>query len=129
MKRIEVVAAVFVDNNKIFCAQKADKGEQALKWEFPGGKIEAGESQQKALIREIKEELVIDIEVRDYIMTVKHQYDDFHITMHAYFCQIINGKMVLKEHLDSCWLKVQELESLDWAEADIPIVKKIKEMM
>lgn len=123
MKNIEVVAAIFINkNNEIFCARRKDEGELALKWEFPGGKIEQGESHQEALIREIQEELSTEIKVKDFIMTVKHQYNNFHLTMHAYFAEVVNGDLILNEHTGFRWLKKEELHSLDWAAADLPIV-------
>lgn len=127
MKNIEVVAAIFLKEDKIFCAQRANKGPLALKWEFPGGKVEEGENHNDALKREIYEELDTVIEVKDYCMTVKHQYKTFHLTMHAYFCEVIKGDLKLKEHVDSCWLTVEQLDSLDWSAADIPIVIRLKE--
>jgi len=124
MKHYEVVAAVFTDEQgRIYCARRRNDGELALKWEFPGGKIEQGETQQEALVREIKEELSADIEVLDYITTVHHQYNTFELTMHAYFTKITNGELVLSEHTGSKWLDKSELMSLDWASADIPIVE------
>ncbi len=126
MKHYDVVAAVIVDEHeKIFCAQRGNKGELALKWEFPGGKIEDGESKEDALIREIKEELNTDIDVIDYITTVRHQYDTFNITMHAYYAKVKNGLLELSEHIDSKWLLREELDILHWADADIPIVEKL----
>jgi 8-oxo-dGTP diphosphatase len=123
MKNIEVVAAVITnDKNEIFCARRKDEGELALKWEFPGGKIEVGESNQVALIREIREELSTKIKVKDFIMTVKHQYNSFHLTMHAYYAEVVSGNLTLNEHTSSTWLKPEELLSVDWAPADLPIV-------
>jgi 8-oxo-dGTP diphosphatase len=124
MKHYKVVAAVFTDEaGRIYCARRKDEGELALKWEFPGGKIESGESNQEALVREIKEELSADIEVLDYITTVEHQYNTFKLTMHAYYTKIIKGDLVLSEHTGFKWLNKEELMTLDWAPADIPIVK------
>lgn len=123
MKNIEVVAAIFINkNNEIFCARRKNEGELALKWEFPGGKIEQGESHQEALIREIREELSTEINVKDFIMTVRHQYKGFHLTMHAYFAEVVNGDLILNEHTGFKWLKKEKLHSLDWAAADLPIV-------
>ncbi|XMB86831.1 (deoxy)nucleoside triphosphate pyrophosphohydrolase [Mycoplasmatota bacterium WC44] len=127
MKTVEVVAAVIKKDNLIFCAKRSDQGEVALKWEFPGGKIEPLETHQAALIREIKEELNSLVSVGELVMTVMHQYKEFHITMHAYYCKLIEGNLDLTEHVDSCWLDIRNLEKLDWAKADIPIVEKIKE--
>lgn len=124
MKHFEVVAAVFIDNQgKIFCARRKDKGELALKWEFPGGKIEPGETREEALVREIEEELTAKIAVKDYITTVNHQYNTFKLTMHAYLTEVLDGELILNEHTDSVWLDKEDLMSLDWAQADIPIVE------
>ncbi|MFA5528713.1 MAG: (deoxy)nucleoside triphosphate pyrophosphohydrolase [Peptostreptococcales bacterium] len=125
MKRIEVVAAVLRKEGKIFCAQRKDEGPLAKKWEFPGGKIETGETREEALVRELYEELNIQVQVGDFIMTIEHQYPTFHITMHAYYCNMDNAILELSEHLDSKWLNPIQLGQLDWAEADIPIVKKV----
>ncbi|MFP4287403.1 MAG: (deoxy)nucleoside triphosphate pyrophosphohydrolase [Candidatus Izemoplasmataceae bacterium] len=123
MKYIEVVAAVISnEDGLIYCAKRKDEGELALKWEFPGGKIEKGESHTEALKREIMEEFSTEIDVLDFIVTVKHQYKNFHLTMHAYHAKIIKGSMTMNEHTGFKWLKVEELKILDWAMADIPIV-------
>mgnify|MGYP000745778138 CR=1 FL=1 len=127
MKCIEVVAAVFQDKNKnFFCARRGNSGELALKWEFPGGKIEKGESREEALIREISEELLVSISVDEYIMTVEHQYPSFLLTMHVFKCSIQYGSMKLTEHTDSKWLPASWLDEIDWAEADIPSIDKLK---
>ena len=128
MKQIEVVAAVFEnEQGEYYCARRKPGGELSMKWEFPGGKIESGESQKQALVREIKEELNLMIEINDFIMTVEHQYTSFHLTMHVYKVDIVEGRMILREHIDQKWLKREELLSLDWAAADIPIVYKLME--
>ena len=129
MKHFNVAAAVFVENNKVFCAQRKDSGETAKLWEFPGGKIEEGETPDEALVREIQEELCVNIRVEDFITIVNHEYKTFSITMHAYLCTILSGKLTLTEHLDSRWLSVEELESVDWAPADVPIVEKVRVRM
>ncbi len=125
MKKIEVVAAIIIKDNKIYCAKRPDKGEVGLKWEFPGGKIEKDESAENALIREIKEELNATIEVDKYFMTVEHQYTSFFITMHSYLCSIKTGDLKRNEHVADTWLEVGNLNSLDWAPADQPIVDKL----
>jgi len=129
MKHFEVVASVFIEDNRVFCAQRKDAGETAKKWEFPGGKIEAGETHQQALMREISEELSTKISVGNFITTVNHQYNTFAITMHAYQCSILEGNLILSEHLDSKWLSLDELDCVDWAPADIPIVERVREIL
>lgn len=124
-KTIEVVAAVIKINNKYFVAQRANKGELALKWEFPGGKIEHNETPENALIRELYEELNITIKVKDYITTVFHEYNSFHLIMHAYYAEIIDGTIIPNEHLDFKWLDKSQILELDLAAADIPIVRAI----
>lgn len=129
MKHFEVVASVFIKENRVFCAQRKDAGETAKKWEFPGGKIETGETHQQALVREIGEELSTTIAVGSFVTTVNHQYNTFAITMHAYQCSILEGNLTLSEHLDSRWLSRDELETVDWAPADIPIVERVRELL
>ena len=119
----EVVAAIIKKDNKIFCCQKGNKGECAYKWEFPGGKIETGETQEEALIREIKEELKCTIKVTDFIGTIEHEYNTFSITLYAYLCELIDNLPILTEHIDSKWCNIEELKKLDFAEADKGIVR------
>jgi len=124
-KTIEVVAAVIFREGKVLCVQRPRNTKEfiSLKWEFPGGKIELGENREQALRREILEELDVEIENLEYFMTVEHTYPDFHLVMHSYTCSIAKGEPVLKEHVASKWLRVEELDQLDWAAADIPIVE------
>lgn len=129
MKHFEVVAAILIDSNRVFCAQRKDAGEVAKKWEFPGGKIEMGENHQQALSREIAEELSVEIAVGDFVATVYHEYSTFAITMHAYLATVLFGELTLSEHLDSRWLSREELTSVDWAPADLPIVERVKELL
>lgn len=126
-KHIEVVAGVITKEDKFFCAQRGNKGELANKWEFPGGKVENGETLEESLKRELKEELEIEVKVKDFIKTVNHEYNTFKLTLHAFYCEYVSGELVLTEHLDSKWLNKEELDKLDWAAADIPIVEKLKE--
>lgn len=126
-KHLQVVAAIIKRDDKYFVVQRNNKGELALKWEFPGGKVEINETHEQALIREIKEELGIDINVIKFLKTVNHEYNTFKIALHGYLCEIKDySKLVLNEHVDSKWLKCNELSNLDWALADIPIVEELK---
>ena len=125
MKKIELVVGVIVRDGKMLCVQRSEHSKEyiSLQWEFPGGKVEVGESRHEALVREIREELAVDVLVLDLLITVEHTYPDFHLVMHSYTCSIAKGEPVLKEHVASKWLRVEELDQLDWAAADIPIVE------
>ena len=125
-KHIDVTAAVFIKDQRLFSAQRANKGETAKKWEFPGGKIEPGENPKETIVREIKEEMNTDIKVIDSLITIEHEYSTFKITMQAFLCKIEKGTLQLSEHLDSKWLKKAEIMDVDWAGADIPIAKYIE---
>jgi 8-oxo-dGTP diphosphatase len=125
MRQLEVAAAVCVQDGEVFVAQRPDKGETARKWEFPGGKLEEGESGEEAVVREIKEELDTVISGKREIGTVSCQYQTFFLVMHLYLCTPIKGSFTLKEHLAKKWIGKEEAESLDWAEADrmaLPLV-------
>ena len=126
-KTIEVVAAVIFREGRVLCVQRPENAREyvSLKWEFPGGKIESGENREQALKREIREELDVEIGNLDYFMTVEHTYPDFHLVMHAYTCSILKDEPVLKEHVALKWLPAKDLDQLDWAAADIPIVEKL----
>lgn len=127
MKKVNVVAAIINHNSKILCVQRGDNKFDyiAHKYEFPGGKIEPGESNEETIIREIKEELNMDIKPVKSYLTVEHQYPDFSLTMHSFICSCKSPELELTEHIDFKWLDVSELDILDWAEADIPIVEKL----
>lgn len=124
MKRIEVVAAVIQRQNKILAVQRgpAKYAYISEKWEFPGGKMEAGETEEQTIIREIREELDMQIEVKSKLLTVKHPYPDFHLTMHTYLCVTEQNEPKLTEHLAYKWLSMNELGEMDWAGADVPVV-------
>lgn len=129
MKKIRVVAAVIKDGSKVLATQRG-YGDFKGKWEFPGGKIESGESAEQALIREIKEELDIDIGVKDYIVTIEYDYPEFHLSMDCYWCEIVSGKMILKEHEAAKWLSKAMLKSVPWLPADFMLIERIsKELM
>lgn len=127
-KHIEVVAAIIEQNGKYFCAQRKDQGELAMKWEFPGGKVEPGETKEDALIREIKEELNSLIRVDEFFNTVHHEYKTFFLSMHCYLCSILEGNLVLSEHIDSKWATVEEMMNIDFAEADKPIIEELRKL-
>ena len=127
MKQINVVAAVIVRNGKIFATQRG-YGEWKDWWEFPGGKIEPGESPEDALQREIREELSIDISIDRHLTTVDYDYPDFHLTMHSYLCHLKdNIQPHLLEHEASRWLGKSELEEVKWLPADVEVIKALNE--
>lgn len=128
MKTIKVVAAVIKSNDEIFVTQRG-YGEFKDGWEFPGGKVEKGETKEEALIREIKEELDTVIKVDSYLDTIEYDYPDFHLSMDCFVCSIVEGHLVLKEHEDSKWIKKEEIDTLNWLPADLVIIDKVKEMM
>ena len=128
MKTVKVVAAIIIHENKIFATQRG-YGEFKDGWEFPGGKIEPGETSQEALVREIKEELDIEIEVKDFLETVEYDYPEFHLSMDCFFCTIKSGELVLKEHEAAKWLTVEKLDGVDWLPADQGLIEGIREYM
>jgi 8-oxo-dGTP diphosphatase len=125
MKQIEVVAAIICNGGKIFATQRG-YGEWKDWWEFPGGKIDEGESPEEALRREIREELATEIEVGERFTTVEYDYPKFHLTMHCYLCKVKSGKLTLLEHEAAKWLTRDELNSVKWLPADEEVVEKIK---
>jgi len=127
MKHVEVVAGIIFYDDEILC-MKRPKGRHdytSLKYEFPGGKIEIGESEQQALKRELMEEMELEVEIKEPFLVVNHTYPDFSLTMHSYICRVDKPNFVMKEHVDYKWLQVQELDELVWADADKPIVEKL----
>ena len=129
MKTIKVVAAVICDSlentTKIFATARG-YGEFKGKWEFPGGKLEAGETSQQALIREIQEELDVKIEVGELIDTIEYDYPTFHLSMDCFLCVVVDGEIILKEAEAARWLDKDELYSVDWLPADIALIEKLQ---
>ena len=127
-KRIRVVAAVILDDNRVFATARG-YGEFKGQWEFPGGKIEAGESPQDALKREIHEELEALIQVGDLIDTIEYDYPSFHLSMDCFWAKVESGELVLKEAEAAKWLTVDELDSVQWLPADLTLIEKIRKTM
>lgn len=133
MKTIRVVAAVIraknQDGNPMIFATQRGYGDLKGGWEFPGGKIEAGETPQEALQREIQEELDTKITVGELIDTIEYQYPTFHLSMDCYWCEIITGDLVLKEHEAAKWLTREQLGDVDWLPADMKLIGKLQEQL
>ena len=125
MKTIKVVAAIIKDDDRIFATQRG-YGEFKDGWEFPGGKVEAGETPQKALKREIMEELETMISVGELIDTIEYHYPNSHLSMDCFWCKIVSGKLVLKEAEDARWLTKDMLDSVEWLPADVVLIEKIR---
>ncbi len=128
MKRIEVVAAIIHHDGKILATQRG-YGDFKDGWEFPGGKMEPGETAEAAIVREIKEELAVTIEPEQLVTTVECDYPKFHLTMHCFLSKLTEGTISLIEHEDAKWLAKDELDSVDWLPADIEVVEKLKTML
>ena len=124
MKTIEVVAAIIVKDNQVFATQRG-YGEFQGWWEFPGGKMEAGESPQEALKREIREELDAEIDVKELLETVEWDYPNFHLTMHCFICTMVSESMHLNEHEAAAWLSPDTLKTVKWLPADEGLLDKI----
>lgn len=126
MKTIEVVAAVIRSGSRIFATQRG-YGEFKDGWEFPGGKVEPGESPEEALVREIHEELDAEIEVEELIDIIEYDYPTFHLSMKCYWATLVSGTLELKEHEAAKWLTKENLYTVDWLPADITLIEKIRE--
>lgn len=127
-KAIKVVAAIIINNSKVFATQRG-YGEFKDGWEFPGGKVEAGESSEEALVREIREELDTEIEIVEFLETVEHDYPKFHLSMDCFICSIKSGDLVLKEHEDARWLTKETLHSVEWLPADIGLIDSVRKYL
>ncbi len=127
-KTINVVAALIRDSKRVFATARG-YGNYKGWWEFPGGKVEHGESPEDALVREIKEELDSEISVDEYISTIEYDYPEFHLSMRCYWCSLISGDLVLKEAEDARWLDVETIDSVKWLPADITLIDEIKKRM
>ena len=128
MKTIQVVAAIILRNNELF-ATKRGYGDFKGGWEFPGGKIEEGETPREALKREIREELDIGIRVGEHFYTVEYDYPEFHLSMQCFLCEIESGNPKLNEHEDAKWLTKGTLDSVEWLPADVEIIDMLKQML
>lgn len=128
MKTINVVAAVIFKDDKVFATQRG-YGEFKDGWEFPGGKVESGESPEDALRREIREELEVDVNVGDLIETIEYDYPAFHLSMKCFACTIASGSPHLLEHEAAKWLTSKQLGSVDWLPADVTLIPKIEKML
>ncbi|QNV40041.1 (deoxy)nucleoside triphosphate pyrophosphohydrolase [Rothia amarae] len=125
-KRIDVVGAVLLQNGKVLCAQRGKSMTLPLLWEFPGGKIEPGETPQEALKRELEEELLIGAEIGDQVESTTFEYDFGIVTLTTFYCALTTGEPTLTEHAQIRWLTPDKLSQLEWAPADIPAFKKIQ---
>ena len=125
MKQIEVVAAIIHHDGAYFATQRG-YGEFEGMWEFPGGKIEPGESREDALKREIQEELGVDIYIKELLCTTEYDYPTFHLTMHCYLCSVASGEIELREHKSAQWLTAETLETVEWLPADKEIIAKLR---
>ena len=123
-----VVAAIILKDGKVFATRRG-YGEWKGWWEFPGGKIEAGETPKAALVREIREELDAEISVGDLLDTIEWDYPDFHLTMHCYLCTLLSESMHLNEHEAAAWLTADTIRSVNWLPADVVLLDKIEEVL
>lgn len=126
MKTVEVVAAIIKKDGRIFATQRG-YGDWKDYWEFPGGKLEAGETREQALMREIREELDTEIRIDKYLTTLEWDYPQFHLTMHCYLCSLVTDTLHLLEHEAARWLSKEELDSVHWLPADISLLPLIAE--
>ena len=127
-KTVEVSAAVILDGGRVFATQRG-YGAYKDSWEFPGGKLEPGETPQEALAREIREELNTQVEVGDLLQTIDFDYPAFHLTLHCFLCTVTSGTLELQEHEAARWLSADELYSVDWLPADLAVLPQIRALL
>jgi len=125
---LEVTCAIIFKDNHVMIAQRSANMKLPLKWEFPGGKVEAGESKAACLVREIKEELSLEISIGKSLTEIIHHYSDFSVRLHPFICAYKGGKLKAIEHTQIKWEKVSNLMAYDWAAADVPVVKELMEL-
>ena len=127
MNKISVVAGIIYFENEILCVQRPKNKYEYIseKYEFPGGKIEDGETMEEALKRELLEELSLIVDIKSLFLSVTHPYPDFELTMHSFICEVKTKELTLHEHIMCEWLTIKDLKKMDWAAADIPIVNKL----
>ncbi|MFC4873621.1 (deoxy)nucleoside triphosphate pyrophosphohydrolase [Negadavirga shengliensis] len=125
---LEVTCAVIIKRNLVLAVQRSHTMALPLKWEFPGGKVEPGETEETCLMREIQEELGVEIELNRKLESVEHDYGDFAIRLIPFLATIRSGEIQLKEHRDFCWLSLSNLRKLDWAAADLPVVSQVEKL-
>lgn len=128
-KVIEVVGAAILNENKVLAMQRSDQMTLSGMWEFPGGKIETNESEKEALVREIREELNIDINILNYVNEATYAYDFGTVSLKVYTAEIISGSISLEEHSDGKWLSANEISAVNWAPVDIPAADKLVEIL
>lgn len=124
---MQVACAIIEINGRILCTQRSESMSLPLKWEFPGGKIDEGESPAECLRRELREELGIEASVGQARPVTTHSYPAFSVTLYPFMCEITSGKITLHEHRAMAWMPIEELQTLDWAEADLPIIREYQE--
>lgn len=128
MKKINVVAALIVHDGRIFATQRG-YGDWKGYWEFPGGKVEPGETSEEALVREIREELATEVRVERYVTTIEWDYPTFHLSMRCYLCNVVAGTLTLLEHEAAAWLDREHLHDVQWLPADLSIISEVEELI